>query len=84
MYQQRSATSGTRRLCPGGEAESVLADGATVNATVSGHHMFPSSTAVHNLACTGAGGRIALPVCIVTRSVHVCLYLQHCINFFSF
>ena len=84
MYQKCSATTGTRRLFPGGEAESELANGVTVNATVSGHYVFPSSTAVQNLTCTGAVGLTAHPVCIVRRNVRVSLYLQHCIHFFWF
>ena len=56
VYQKYSTTTDTRRLCPGSEADSELANGATVNATVSGHYLFPSSTAVQNLACNGAVG----------------------------
>jgi hypothetical protein len=76
MYHKCSATTGTRRLCPGGEA------GATLNATVSGGYVFSSSTAVQNLACTGVVGLTAHPMCIVRRNVRVSLYQQHRIHFF--
>ena len=82
MFQICSATTLTRRLFPAGEAESELANGTTVNVTVSGHYVFPSCTAVQNLVCTGAVGLIAHRVCIVRRNVRVSLYLQHCIHFF--
>ena len=82
MYRKCSASTGTRRLFPGDEAESELANGTTVNATVSGHYVFPSATAVQNLACTGAVGLIAHSVSVVRRNIRVSLYLQHCIHFF--
>jgi hypothetical protein len=76
--------NGYQENCPGDEAESELANGATVNATVSGHYVFPSSTAVQNLACTGAVGITAHSVCIVRSNVRVSLYLLHCIHFVWF
>jgi hypothetical protein len=81
MYQKCSAKTGTRRLCPGGEAEeSELANGATVNATLSGHHVFPSFSAVQSALVQW--DLTAHPVCIVRRNVHFSLYLQYCIHFF--
>ena len=67
--------------CPGGEAKSELANGATVNATVSGRSVFTSSTAVQNLTCTDAVGLIAHPVCIVKRNV-MFLYIYNAVFIF--
>ena len=72
-----------QKIFPGGEAESELANGMTVNATVSGHYFtsFPLPQQCRTLRAL-VQWDIAHRVCIVKRNVRVSLYLQHCIHFF--